>query len=194
MFNSKSFQVVCALNCLSLYFLVAPLSLFLFFCRPCILIAVLTREASRWRRKRITHMSCCWLHRPKSHRLARSLGPIKVIACFKYNREGGSNYMKNFFVYMLCVSVTPHSQQDFRRAGEELGSFSKILLLLHWCCLSTTNSEYIPNQQESLQTHGQPLVTTVCAIHEQTLFRCGWWMALHVIGLNGIKLGGHLNP
>lgn len=52
-----------------------------FCCRLCILTAVLMSEVSRWRRK-ITHTSCCWLHKPKSYRPARSPNPTGVIVCF----------------------------------------------------------------------------------------------------------------
>lgn len=56
--------------------------LFFSLCRPCTLIAVLMREVSRLRRRRITRTSCCWPHRLKSRRPARRPKPTKVSVCF----------------------------------------------------------------------------------------------------------------
>lgn len=74
---------------------------FFFSCRLYILTAVLMSEVSRWRRK-ITHTSCCWLHKPKSCHPARSPNLRRVIVCF-YSNKNSNLIKKTYFPPIFCL-------------------------------------------------------------------------------------------
>lgn len=130
MLKSKSSQIVCALHFLVTFFRFTfsfPLLSLFRPCRLCILIAVLMREASRRRRRRITHMSCCWLHRPKSRRPARSPNPIKARVCFKYDPAGGSASMKEYFFVYIFRFLRDVPGRIIAELVKSWASFAKIL-------------------------------------------------------------------
>lgn len=156
-----------------------------FLCRPCLQTAVRMTEANwRTRRRRITHTSCCWPHRPKSRRPIRN--PVKVSVCL-------SIIQGQVFSFFFSHKITNHlsffcSCSDFNRVAKTLGSFSRVLVKS--LLMLSDLSEHIPCWPESARARIDRGRVHVC----RPSLNCSWEVALHGIGLNGIKLGGRLNP
>lgn len=86
---------------------------------------------------------------------------------------------------------TLNSWQEYSRMSKELVSF---YFLKSTGAVWAVRIHSHLNQQDSLHTHGQPLPWLRLSYMSRPSFSCGRGMALHVIGLNGIKLGGHSDP
>lgn len=67
----------CKAHCI----LTPSLSCLCLYCRPVILTTVLMRDVSWWKRRKITHMSYFWPHKPKSLHPSPSLIPENVSVC-----------------------------------------------------------------------------------------------------------------
>lgn len=119
----------------SMFLVVLTLS---FLCRSCLQTAVRMTEANwRTRRRRITHTSCCWPHRPKSHRPIRN--PVKVSVCLNIIQGQVFSFFPhkttNHFSFFIPAQI---STEWLKRWPH----FPEYLLNLCWCCLTCQNTSH----------------------------------------------------